>query len=60
MATEVAEGLVNKRDAAEYLSVGVRTLERLVEHRELPCVRIGRAVRFDVNDLKAFVESRKD
>ncbi|MCC6907051.1 MAG: helix-turn-helix domain-containing protein [Phycisphaerales bacterium] len=45
--------------AAESLSISIRTLANLTAAGELPCVRIGRAVRYDVADLRAFIEARK-
>jgi excisionase family DNA binding protein len=51
--------LLTLADAAKYLSVGQRTLARLTAEGKLPCVRIGRAVRYHVPDLDAFINQRK-
>ena len=52
--------LIPVRDAAGFLSVCEKTLWSITEPRgDLPCVRIGRAVRYDPADLRAWIESRK-
>jgi excisionase family DNA binding protein len=48
--------LVTKGEAAEWLSVSVRTIERLVATGRLPQVHVERAVRFRVRDLQAYVD----
>ncbi|UCD49798.1 MAG: helix-turn-helix domain-containing protein [Phycisphaerales bacterium] len=50
--------LVDVREAARLLSVCERTVFNMVERGELTPVRIGRAVRFAVDDLGAWVTSR--
>jgi excisionase family DNA binding protein len=47
--------LVTKGEAAERLSVSVRTIERLVAAGRLPLVHVERAARFRVSDLEAYV-----
>jgi excisionase family DNA binding protein len=49
--------LVTKTEAAERLSVSVRTVERLVATGSLPQVHVGRLPRFRVSDLEAYVRS---
>ena len=52
--------LLNSPAAARFLAIGQRTLWGLTSPRgPLPCVRIGRAVRFDVRDLTAFADEKK-
>ena len=51
--------LVTVREAADYLSVSVSTLYGWVWQRRIPFVKVGRALRFDVDDLKKFVEWNK-
>lgn len=48
--------LVTKGEAAEWLSVSIRTIERLVATGRLPQVHVERAVRFRVRDLQAYVD----
>jgi excisionase family DNA binding protein len=48
--------LVTGPQAARLLAVSQRTLWGLTDRGEVPCVRIGRAVRYAVADLNAYVE----
>jgi excisionase family DNA binding protein len=57
----VYNGVVGKRllsveEAAEYLGLKVDTVYKKARLRELPCVKVGRALRFDVKALERFVE----
>lgn len=47
------------REAAEYLAISRRKLWSLTVCGEIKSIRIGRAVRYDPDDLKAWVEKRK-
>lgn len=47
--------LLTTPEAARNLSVSPRKLWALTASGEIPCVRIGRAVRYSVNDLANFV-----
>jgi excisionase family DNA binding protein len=49
--------LVTKAEAAEYLGVSVRTVERLVAAGQLPLLHIERASRLRLADVEAYVES---
>jgi len=52
--------LLTVRQAADALSICEKSLWNLTQPRgPLPAVRIGRAVRFSISDLQAFIESRK-
>lgn len=51
--------LVTPREAAKVLSVCEKTLFTLNKRGELPAVRIGRAVRYAVADLQAFINRQK-
>ncbi len=47
--------------AAEYLGLCERTLwYRTAPRGPIPCVRIGRSVRYDRRDLDEYIESSKD
>ncbi|MBI1372260.1 MAG: helix-turn-helix domain-containing protein [Phycisphaera sp.] len=48
--------LLTKPEAAEFLNVSVRTLEREVAAKRLVPVRIRGCVRFRLSDLEAYVE----
>jgi len=53
--------LLSAREAAKMLAISERTLWSITAPRgPLPCVRIGRVVRYDLRDLQAFINSRKE
>ena len=52
----VGKRLLNVREAAQYLGLQVDTLYKKSRLRELPSVKVGRALRFDVKALERFVE----
>lgn len=43
--------------AAAYLDVSPRFIRRLIAERRLAFVKLGRHVRFDIDDLDAFIDS---
>jgi len=51
--------LLTPREAAKSLSICERTLYGLSKSGELRLVRIGRSVRYDVNDLRAWIDRTK-
>jgi len=59
MESTTQTGLVTIREAARYLSVSVSTLYGWVWQRRIPFVKVGRALRFDPDDLREFVEGNK-
>ena len=48
--------LLKVEEAAEFLGLQVDTVYRKARLRELPSVKVGRALRFDVEALKRFIE----
>ena len=52
----IARRLLNVREAAQYLGLEVDTVYKKSRLREVPCVKVGRALRFDVEALDRFVE----
>lgn len=52
-------GLVGVQDAARILAVSVSTLYGWVWQRRISFVKMGRAVRFDVADLREFIEDNR-
>jgi excisionase family DNA binding protein len=52
----VGKRLLNVREAARYLGLEVDTVYKKARLRELPSVKVGRALRFDVKALERFVE----
>jgi excisionase family DNA binding protein len=55
---QAAPLLVSHREAARMLSVCERTLYSLVQAHEIRVVRIGRGVRYSVEDLKAWIKKK--
>ena len=57
----VGKRLLNVEEAAQYLGLQVDTIYKKSRLRELPSVKVGRALRFDVVALDRYVEqnSRK-
>ncbi len=47
--------LMSVDDAAKYLCICRKSLYNLTEAGKLPPIRIGRAVRYDLADLEAFI-----
>ncbi len=51
--------LKNYRTAAAYLSLSEREVWRMGKEGNIPTIRIGRSVRFDVRDLDEWIEKQK-
>ena len=56
--TAMPKAALTPKEAAAYLSISLPTLHRLARADELPYVRIGRSLRFRVEDLDHFLASR--
>ena len=52
----VGKRLLNVRETAQYLGLEVDTIYKKARLRELPSVKVGRSLRFDVKALERFVE----
>ena len=52
----VGKRLLNVKEAAQYLGLEVDTVYKKARLRELPFVKVGRALRFDVKALERFIE----
>jgi excisionase family DNA binding protein len=48
--------LLNIKEAARFLGTTDKTLYSKIWRREIPFVKLGRSVRFDVRDLEALIE----
>jgi excisionase family DNA binding protein len=53
---EIGKRLLNAKEAAGFLGLKVDTVYKKARLRELPSVKVGRALRFDVKALERFVE----
>jgi excisionase family DNA binding protein len=52
----VGKRLLNAKEAARYLGLSVDTVYKMARLRELPSVKVGRALRFDVEALDLYIE----
>jgi len=52
----VGKRLLNAVEAAEYLGLSVDTVYKMARLRELPSVKVGRALRFDVEALDLYIK----
>ncbi len=59
MPTTANTHLLTRLDAATYLAISPRKLDQLCADGELPRVKIGTAVRFELADLDRFIEEQK-
>jgi excisionase family DNA binding protein len=55
-SNDIAKRLLNAEETAEYLGLQVDTVYKKSRLREIPSVKVGRALRFDVEALKRFIE----
>jgi len=51
--------LLRAKEAAELLAISERKLWELTNAGRVPCLRIGRAVRYDCQDLLAWIQRQK-
>ena len=51
--------LIKATEAAKVLAISPRLLWTLTNGGVIPCVRIGRSVRYDPADLRCYIESNK-
>lgn len=52
------DALLDAGEAAAYLNLSVSWVYKAAERGELPCVRIGSALRFDAAALREWVQSK--
>ncbi len=52
--------LVSATEAARMLSISPRTLWSLTRDGEIPCVRVRHRVLYDLADLRAYIEVKKE
>jgi excisionase family DNA binding protein len=52
----IGRRLLNVREAAQYLRLEVDTVYKKSRLREVPYVKVGRALRFDVKALERYIE----
>jgi len=52
--------LVRPAEAAKMLAICERSLWSLTKRGEIPCVRVGRSVRYDLADLRTWIDQQKE
>ena len=52
--------LINAKDVGEMLGYSDKWVYAMAARGEIPCVRLGRGVRFDPEDIKKWFESLKN
>lgn len=52
--------LMSACDTAKALAISERTLWQLTSRNEIPCVRIGRRVLYDPQDLRTWIDRQKE
>jgi len=45
------QGLLSRKEMARYLSISERKLSTMMTNREIPFIKIGRLVRFNLSDV---------
>lgn len=51
-----ARRLLNAEETAQYLGLDVDTIYRKARLREVPSLKVGRSLRFDIEALNRFIE----
>jgi len=57
--TTIERILLSPKEAAKSMGICERTLYALTRRGELPVIRIGRAVRYSTDDIKAWIKKSK-
>ncbi len=50
---------MNYEEVADLTKIPVNTIKKFATKKRIPCVRIGRLIRFDPADLAAWIEGSK-
>ncbi|MCM8772761.1 MAG: helix-turn-helix domain-containing protein [Candidatus Omnitrophica bacterium] len=56
MSNEIRKRLLTIKEASEYLGISVRGLYLMVYRRQIPFVKLGGKIRFDVKKLDEWIE----
>lgn len=57
---EVMDGrMLDREEAADWLRVGIRTLDALLKDGAIPAVRVRRRVLIDPDDLRRYIAAQK-
>ena len=44
--------MVTQTELAEYLNVSKRTVMRLTENKKIPCIKVGRCIRYNTEQVE--------
>lgn len=58
--TALSEPLLTAADVARLLAIPTSSVYEYVRTERIPCVRIGRHVRFQLSDLEAWLQQQKE
>jgi len=56
MTSQKPVRLLTPKEAADFLSVSVRTIKRLVAEGSLPAIRVRNSMRFKLRDIEQYIE----
>ena len=60
MKIENSKLLMTARETAEALSISERKLWNLTNENEIPAIRIGRSVRYAIEDIQLWIETKRN
>ena len=55
----VEQGLIDVEHVSEHLGVKVNTVYSWVNQRKIPYVKVGRLIKFDLQDINQWIADRK-
>ena len=53
------ENCMTVNEVAAYVKLSITSIRRLTMHKKIPCYKINRSVRYRLNEIEAWLESRK-
>ncbi|MBI2071323.1 MAG: helix-turn-helix domain-containing protein [Elusimicrobia bacterium] len=61
MNTQIEESkrLLTPKETAQYLAVSQKTVYKWVFFRKIPCVKLGKALRFDKTEIDRWVDGQR-
>ena len=60
MKIENSKLLMTARETAKALSISERKLWNLTNENEIPAIRIGRSVRYAIEDIQLWIETKRN
>jgi len=57
--TEALQPLLSRKEAADHLDTSLPTLRALTASGQIPEIKIGRSVKYKLEDLDQFIENQK-